>query len=166
MQPDASLGIDVDFPSPTVRNALLFAMQMGSPNEAGPTDKRQVRFVKKGKGVQYFKGAVLQDTATVRRDRDGRPFDPTIKMVTADDEEIKVDVAIEMTEAPPEEVPVGNFRNVKATITLMAEEYAQVKGCKEIIYNTDRYGYAYELEAVGLFDLTFHTVIFYALDES
>jgi hypothetical protein len=166
MQPDASLGISADFPSATVRDALLFAMQMGAPNETGSTDKRQVRFIKKSTGVQYFRGATEVDPATFRRDRDGKPLDPMIRMVTAADEEILVDVAIEMTEAPPEEVPVGNFRNVKATITLMAEEYAQVKGCREVIYNNDRYGYAYELEAIGLFDLTFHTVIFFAQDES
>lgn len=161
-------GIAVNFPSATVRNALLFAMQMGAPNETGPNDKRQVRFLRRNGAIQYFRGDsfVPLELDSFRRDRDGKPLDPTIRMETAEDEEVKVDVAIEVEEATAEELPVGNFRPVKATITIMAEEYAQIVGCREVIYNNDRYGYAYELAANGLFDMTFHTLIFFAIDES
>lgn len=168
MEPSSALGISANFPSGTVRNALLFAMQMGAPNEVSETDKRQVRFLRRNGAVEYFAEGSTTPLAlnAFRRDRDGKPLDPTIRMVTAEDEEILVDVAIELTEATAEEVPVGNFRPVKATITIMAEEYAQIVGCREVIYNNDRYGYAYELDANGLFDMTFHTLIFFAIDES
>lgn len=168
MQPSSSLGLSANFPSATVRNALLFAMQMGAPNEVSEADKRQVRFLRRNGTVQYFRedSIVPLTVGSFRTDRDGKPLDPTIRMETSPDEEVLVDVAIEMEEASAEEVPVGNFRPVKATITLMAEEYAQIVGCREVSYNNDRYGYAYELEANGLFDMTFHTLIFFAIDES
>src|SRR5690606_7624530 len=164
MQP--TVGINVNFPTETVRNALLGAMQMGAPNETGPSDKRRVRFLKRNGAITYWRDGVQLPLDQVRRDRDGKPFDPTISTQVMADEEILKDVAIELTEATAEELPVGNFRPVKATITIMAQEYADIKGCREVSYNNDKYGYAYELEANGLFDLTFHTLIFFAIDES
>jgi hypothetical protein len=168
VQPNSSLGISANFPSADVRNALLFAMQMGAPNEVNEDDKRQVRFLRRNGTVTYYRqgSSVPLALSEFRRDRDGNPLDATIRMETTPDEEILVDVAIDLEEATAEELPVGNFRPVKATITLMAEEYAQIIGCREVIYNNDRYGYAYELTANGLFDLTFHTLIFFAIDES
>lgn len=163
--PDPALGFTATFPSTTVRNAFLFAMQVGKPED----EVRQVRFIKKSAGRTYFKGEVEQFPAPIgnlRLDRDGRPLDPEVRIVQAADEEVNVDVAIELTEATAEEIPVGNFRPVKATVTLMTEEYAQIQGSRELVYNTDRYGFAYELDATGLFDLTVHTLIFYALNES
>jgi hypothetical protein len=165
-QPDASLGISATFPSTDVRNALLFAMQMGSPNEANDSDRRQVRFLRRNGAVTYWRGDTQLTLDEFRRDRDGNPLDATIRMETAPDDEVKVDVAIEVEEASAEELPVGNFRPVKATLTIMGPEYEQIVGCREVIYNNDRYGYAYELAADGLFDLTFHTLIFFAIDES
>lgn len=165
VQPDPALGIAVNFPSATVRNALLFAMQMGKPNQ----EIKQVKFVKKSAGKQYF----LDETevfppplGNLRVDRDGRPLNPDVRLIQGADEEIAVDVAIETTEATAEETPVGNFRPVKATVTLMEEEYQQIKGSQLLRYNEDEYGFTYELDATGLFDMTFHTLIFFALDES
>lgn len=165
MIPDPALGIAANFPSQDVRNAFLFAMQMGKPNDV----LRQVRFVKKAPGRQYFKGEVEQfqpPAGTLRLDRDGRPLDPEVRIVQTPDQEVDVDVAIELTEATADEIPVGNFRPVKATVTLMTQEYALIQGSRELVYNTDRYGFAYELDATGLFDITVHTLIFYALNES
>ena len=173
VQPDPALGFNVAFPSMTVRNGLLFAMQLGSPNEiidvnGNPVEKRRVRFIRRDGAITYYREGSEAPLALseFRRDRDGRPLDPTIRMVKSIDTEVPVDVAIELTEATADELPVGNFRQVKATITLMGQEYEQVKGCRELIYNNDRYGFGYELDAHGLFDLTFHTLLFYAIDES
>jgi len=165
VQPDPALGIAVDFPTETVRNAFLFAMQLGKPNEV----TRQVKFVKRSPGRRYFLDDVEQfqlPLGTLRLDRDGRPLNPQIRIEQTPDAEIPVDVAIELTEATADEIPVGNFRPVKATVTLMSQEYEQIKGCRELAYNNDRYGFGYELDANGLFDLTVHTLIFFALNES
>ena len=63
-------------------------------------------------------------------------------------------------------MPVGNFRQTKAVVTLLDTEYAKVTGCREMNYNGDRYLYGYEPEVNGLFGIDVHTMIFYALDES
>lgn len=165
MQPDPALGIPVNFPTETVRNAFLFAMQLGAPDDA----PRRVRFVKKAPGRRYFLEGEEQfqpPAGTLRLDRDGKPLNPNVTVEQTPDEEIPVDVAIELTEATADEVPVGNFRQVKATVTMMAQEYELIAGCRELLYNKDRYGFAYELDANGLFDLTVHTLIFFAIDES
>ena len=56
----------------------------------------------------------------------------------------RVDCAVEFERADAEELPVGNFRPTKATVTLLDEEYDQVKGARELVYNGDRYVYGYE----------------------
>jgi hypothetical protein len=158
-------GFSAAFPTDTVRNGLLFAMQLGAPNDA----TRKVTFVKKSPGRQYFLGEVEQfqpPLGTLRLDRDGRPLDPNVRVVPTPDQEFTVDVAIELADATADEMPVGNFRPVKATITLMAQEYEQVKGCREIKYNNDRYGFSHELDLLGLFDLDFHVLVFFAINES
>lgn len=165
MQPSANLGLSVNFPSADVRNALLFAMQMGAPNKV----TERVRFVKKAPGRRYFLDDVEQfqpPAGTLRLDRDGKPLNPNVTVEQTPDDEIPLDVAIEITQATAEELPVGSFRPVKAEITMMQEEYDQMAGSRELLYNNDRYGYGYETEAIGLFDMTFHVLIFFAIDES
>ena len=160
--PDPALGITASFDADAFNRAILFAMQMGKPNDV----TRQAVFVKKSEGRTYWLGDVQQDTATIRLDRDGRPFNADIRIEQTPDQDIAVDCAIEVVEANADEVPVGNFRPTKAVVTLLDAQYAQVMGCRELRYNADTYVYGYEPEADGLFDAGIHTMIFYALDES
>jgi hypothetical protein len=164
-QPDPSLGIAVNFPTETVRNALLFAMQMGAPNMSG----REIAFVKKAPGRRYFLDDEEQfqpPLGTLRLDRDGRPLNPEIRVEQTPDDRIVVDAAIEIDDASAEEMPVGKFRPVRATVTLMQQEYDLIQGIKELEYNGDRYGFSHEPEIPALFDLDFHVLVFYAIDES
>lgn len=163
--PNPSLGIAVTFPTATVRNALLFAMQMGRHNTAG----QEVTFIKKGAGRRYFLNGVEQfqpPVGTLRLDRDGKPLNPQIITEQTEDELIAVDCAIEVTDVAADELPVGNFKPVKAEITVMEEEYQQIASCREMTYNGDRYGYSNEPEAPALFDQNFHVLVFYALDDT
>lgn len=162
MQPDPALGINVDFPAETVRNGLLFAMQMGAPNAAS----ERVKFIRKDASLRYYLNDVEVFPPDIKIDRDGRPLNPEIVMVPVEDQEIEVDCAIEIEEVTADETPVGNFRPVRATVTLMQEEYEQVDGCRELAYNNDRYGYGWEPDSIGLFGMNFHVMIFFALDET
>lgn len=159
--PDASLGIGVDFDADAFRNGIRFAMQMGAP----PDEERKAVFVFKSTARSYWKDGV-ELTEQPRIDRDGKPLDPTIKVVEVPGRREQVDCAVEILRADATELPVGNFRPTKAVVTLLDEEYAKIEGCRELIYNADRYLYGYEPEAPGLFDVGTHTIVFYALDES
>lgn len=111
--------------------------------------------------------ANVQLDQTPRLDRDGEPLDPNIEVRRDGSTELEVDAAVEVTPATQEELPpIGNFRPSKITVTLMAQEYVQIQGCKECLYNGDRYQYGFEPEIDGLFDLDVHQIVFFAIEDA
>jgi hypothetical protein len=170
VNPDPALGISADFDGDQFRNAIRFAMQMGTPPEVG----KRASFVFKSTGRTYWKDAGVDDAGdprtiqqmSPRLDRDGKPLDPTIQVINTAPVIKTVDCVVEITRADADELPVGNFRPTKATVTLLDEQYDQVKGCRELLFNGDRYLYGYEPEGLGLFDVGVNTIIFYATDET
>ena len=160
-------GFQVDFPADQFRNAITFAMQMGLPtlpDGSQDPDKRPI-FVPKSTGKKYYMGGT--EIPKPRVDRDGRPLDPTITVVDDQAEPIRdVNCAVEITEVGANEVPVGNFRPTKATVTVLDIEYPKVANCREMIYNGDRFLYDYEPENNGLFSVGVHTLIFFALGDT
>ncbi len=160
VKPSDSLGIPVNFDNESFRQAIRFAMQMGTNPDP---DKRPI-FIRKNQGRTYKKDGVV--IPTPRLDRDGKPFDPEIEVVKAPDERVSVDCAIEVERADAEELPVGNFRPTKVVVTLLDDQYEVVNDCRELIYNGDRYLFGYEPESNGLFEVGVYTMIFYAVDES
>jgi hypothetical protein len=168
VDPNPALGISADFDADLFRNATKFAMQMGT----NPDDTRSAVFLKRGVGATYWKDGV-QLGSTPRLDRDGEPLDPEIEVRNAPDVEVRVgqgaddvDVAIEVERADADELPVGNFRPTKVTVTALDVDYAKIKDCREMIYNGDRYQFGYEPESEGLFEVGVYTMIFYAIDEA
>lgn len=160
---DPSLGFSVDFDAEGFRRAIHFAMEMGAPPD--PSLRATFVFPSTGRTYTSRNGDIL-DPASVRTDRDGRPLDPTIRVTDTPGARIQVDCAVEIVRADADELPVGNFRPTKAVVTLLDEEHDQVKGCRELIYNGDRYLFGYEPDALGLFDVGTFTMIFYAVDET
>lgn len=165
--PSDAFGIPVDFDSEGFRNAIKFSMQMGT----NPDASKVAKFVKKSTARTYWKNDV-QLASPPRLDREGKPLDPDIEVRKAADVEFvsgpgkDVDVALEVTPADAQELPVGNFRPTKVTVTALDVDYAKIKDCRELIYNGDRYLYGYEPESMGLFDVGVYTIIFYAVDET
>lgn len=162
-QPDPALGISVDFPELDFRNGITFAMQMGKPND--PELVPTFGFVATGEKT-YRRGTEVLDPASVRKDRDGRPLDPTIRVFQAPAVRIEVDCAIEVTPVNAEELPVGNFRPSKAEVTVLDTEWQKIRGCRDMKYNGDTYLFAFEPEVNGLFGVDVHTLVFYALKDS
>lgn len=158
--PDSGLGISHGFDATTFKNAIHFAMQMGTP----PDEAKRATFIKKNNTMTYEKDG--DPVLNPRLDRDGLPLDPEIVIIKGTDTEIMVDCAIEIDRADADELPVGSFRPIKAVVTLLDEDYAQVVGSQELRYNGDRYAYGYEPEGLGLFDVGVNTMIFYALQET
>jgi hypothetical protein len=161
MIPDPSLGISAGFDSQGFREAIRFAMQMGTP----PEEARRPKFIKRSNLRTFWKAGV-ELSAPPRMGRNNEPLDPEVEVRVTPPQEFTVDCAVEIDTADADELPVGSFRPTKAVVTLLDEQYAEIEGCKELVYNGDRYLYGYEPENTGLFDVGVHTIIFYALDES
>jgi hypothetical protein len=161
--PDPALGLSATFPTADVRNALLFAMQMGKANDS---NARLKFIITSSDAPTYWQDDVQLDSPP-RLDRDGKPLNPNIEVRKTPDEEVEVDAAVEVAPALPNELPpIGNFRPSKLTVTLMEQEYDQVKEAREVLYNTDRYVYGSEPEIDGLFDLDFHQIVYFAVEDS
>lgn len=158
--PDPALGIAVDFPELEFRNAIAFAMQMGRANAS-----LQPVFVFPSGNRAYYKNGTLLDPPP-RLDRDGRPFDPEVEVRVEPPRSVTVDCAVEIEEVNREELPVGNFRPSKATVTVLDTAHAQITGCREMRYNGDLYLFAFEPEVNGMFGVNVHSMIFYALKDS
>lgn len=158
--PNANLGISASFDATAFQNAIKFAMQMGAPNVLA----KQAVFVFKSTTRTYSKNG--DPVVDPRLDRDGVPLDPEVLVTEGSERLVKVDAAIEIEPADPNEMPVGNFRPTKALVTLLDAEFALVDGCDELRYNGDRYAFGYEPGAFGLFNAGIHQLTFYALDES
>lgn len=159
---DASLGIAANFPADDFRSAIRFAMEMGAP----PAVALRPTFVFASGERAFRKNGVVLAASDVRLDQSGRPLDPEIETVPTPGVRKQVDCAIEITRADANELPVGNFRPTKAIVTLLDDEHEQVKGCRELIYNGDRYLYGYEPDALGMFSVGVFTMIFFAVDEN
>lgn len=157
----SAFGISVNFDDDQFRNAVKFAMELGM----NPDETRRPIFVKRSTTRTYWKDGVQLTTAP-RTDRDGRPLDPDIEVRRDADQEISVDCAVEVTEVSQADLPVGNFRPNRLTVTLLDVDYVQVKDCREVIYNGDRYAFTNEPESEGLFSVGVYTMVFYAIDES
>lgn len=158
VNPNPNLGISAGFDADQFRNAIRFAMEMGTPPDAA----KRAKFIRKNSSERtYTKNG--NPVTNPRLDRDGNPLDPMIVMTVGEDETIEVDCAVEVDRADADELPVGNFRPIKAVVTLLDEEYAQVRGCQELIFNERRFRFSYEPEGLGLFEVGVNTMIFYAL---
>lgn len=154
-------GKNPDFDATRVREALRFAMRMGSPNRRA--DKATFHF--RGVTVWVKNGVVVENP---RLDQDGNPFDPEIHAEVAYPDPVVLDeVAVEFSIAAPEELPVGNFRQTRVELTLLDEEWARVREAIEVsLQGGDRYYISYEKPVIGLFDMDVHQVVCYARDES
>lgn len=162
VQPDPALGIDVDFDADLFRNGIKFAMQMGK----NPDPDRRPYFVLKSTERTFWKNGVQLDEADVRMGRNSEPLDPEVDVRVPEDKLLEVDCAVEPHEAQAGESQVGSFKPTRLTITMLDVDYAQVIGCKELLYNGDRYVYDQEVEAPGLFDVAVHVMTYKAWDES
>lgn len=159
---DPALGISVDFPETDFRNAISFAMQMGAP----PDLNAQAVFVFKSTGRTYMQNG--SPVLNPRLDRDGRPLDPEVAVVEIPGVQVKADcaIAMESSQGIQGEGPVGQFPTTRAVVTLIDDQYAKVKGCREMIFDGDHYLFGYERDVVGLFAVGVYTLVFNVIDEN
>jgi hypothetical protein len=153
-------GSSSSFDAGKFRGAIEAAMDMGAP----PDPARRPVFVFPSSGRGYVKnGAPVLNPVL---DMDGRPLDPGVRVVDVPGDQVSVPCAVQIMKADAEEIPVGNFRPTKAIVTMLDLAHAMVQGCREMIYNGDRYVFGYEPEALGMFEVGVFVMVFYAAGES
>lgn len=155
---------------PTVfRDGILQAMLIGEP----PNEEDKPKFVVPASGaVAYSRDGVTLDPASVRLDPQGRPLDPTIKALRPEPQLVYVPCAVEFTPANREELPVGNFRPTKLTVTVLDEDttgtalFDQVKDASDVIAGGDTYMIAYRPPPYGMGPVTIYTMVAFARQET
>ena len=153
-----------------VRQAIQFAMRMGSPNRL------------EDKATFYFRQTrVWRDPSTAspdepdgevvvspRLDQDGNPFNPDLKLHLEGKAPVVLDeVAVEFAIARPEELEVGSIRPTRVEITILDEQWRGISDAIEVsLQSGDRYYISYEKPVIGLFEMDVHQLVCYAKDES
>lgn len=153
-------GTNSNFNAREVRDALQFAMKMGSPNKVW--DKATFYFRQTRVWVDAS-GAVVENP---RLDQDGNPFDPNLHAeLTGRDPEVLDHVAVDFQLARPEELEVGSFRPTRVEITILDEDWEKIEEAIEVtLVGGDRYYISYEKPVTGLFDMDVHELVCYARD--
>jgi hypothetical protein len=161
--PDGSLiSTPVQFDSDMFKNAIRFAMQMGTP----PDPDNAPLFIFDSTAPTYWRNG-SQLMTSPRLDRDGKPIDPSVEVRETPGTEVSVDcsVSLHQTRYIQDELPVGFLGGTVASVTVLGEQYALIAGCKHMIFNGDTYVFSHENNS-GLFDVAVHNMIFYSKDEN
>jgi hypothetical protein len=142
--------VPAGFDPAAIRAGLLKAMVFGKPAR----ESDQALFV--------IPAATVVDDG---EDDEGVSFDPTDRDVVAP-RELRVDCAVEYVDATGSMETAGVITPSKVIITLLDEEYQQVKGFSHVIAGGDTYRYSKTPPPDGLGTMTIWTVICVADDET
>jgi hypothetical protein len=148
-------GTDTRFDAAQFREAIQFAMSMGSPAETAD----QVT----------FRWNTKDDYASDEEDNTGRPWDWT-STPTADnsvDDVILTNVAVEYRSGLGDltSKAIGQFDNPAAVVTVLDEDYASIVGADEVLLGQNTYVIDYVTQ-VGLFEVDVYQIHTTARDES
>lgn len=156
-------GTDSRFDSGRFNEAIRFAMGMGAP--VRPEDR----------ATFYFRRKRTYPAGT-RLDQEGKPLNSSVQAEYVEPDPLVLEhVAIESNVASPEELPVGARIPTRVVITMLADEYQQIKtraaeGSEEFAYEVelggDRYRIGYRPPPLALFDAGVHQLVCFAMEES
>lgn len=146
-------GIPAGFDASAFRNAVKFAMQMGSPTSTPQKVTFQWRVLK-----EYAKEDVID-----------RPYDWTSNPTsTTAHTDVVVDCAVEFGRVAgniTERNPVGDFDSVRAIITVLDVDYVLIAGADYVSIGGDQYVIEY-VQPMALFDVDVYQIHAVAVDES
>jgi hypothetical protein len=143
-------GSSADFDGDEFRTNIRMVMELG----AAPKSSEQVIFC--------FPKQLIYNRPT---DDENTPFDPTATVTQSPRREVRVPCAVEWIDHEGETVPFGTVTATKLNITLLDEEYDQVKGCSYVIAGGDKYLYRRTAPPVGLYDVGVYQMVFVAENE-
>src|SRR5438309_2807566 len=117
-------GRNSGFDARAFRQNIRFVMQMGTP----PLEGEQAAF--------YFPSQLVYNTPV---DADDVPFDPSATVTRIVPPAVKVPCAVEYKDVNGELTDFGVITPSKASITLLDEDYAKVKGCSYVVLRGEKF---------------------------
>lgn len=138
-------GSDPGFNSGEFREAIRFAMKMG----AAPDEEAQVYF--------HFANTLVYNRPV---DGSNTPFDPSATVTTAALPPVQVDCAVEYFDSENQPTAFGLLAPSRVAITLLDDDYEQVKDCAYVVIHGDRYDYRRTEPPSGLFDVGIYVMYF------
>lgn len=144
-------GTNAGFNAAEFRDGIHLAMQMGAALDAG----ERVTF--------HFPTTV---TNAAPADGAAVPFDPTATPTKATTPPVQVDCAVEYFDAENQPTSFGLLAPSRLAITLLDEEYEQVKGCAYVVVHGDRYNYRRTEPPSALFDVGLYVMHFTSPSET
>ena len=149
-------GLNPGFRATDFRGAVRFLAQMAAPT------------VVQDQAVFLFTEEVVYDSPV---DAEDVPFDPAARPVLASGGQpaprtsATVPCLVEYHDALNEPVPFGQVAPTRLAVTLLDEDYAQVKEARTIRVGGERYDYQHTEVPKGLFDVTLWRMWFVAEGE-
>lgn len=139
------------FSSAQFKDAIHLAMQMG----AAPDPADQVKF--------HFPSQLVFNGSA-----DGQevPFDPTATVTSTTPTPVHVDCAIEYLDYEDQVTSFGLMAPTRVALTLLDDDYEQVKDCSYVVIGGDRYDYRRTEPPAGLFDVGLYVMHFTARNET
>lgn len=143
-------GSSNSFKPDTFRAAIRSAMTMGTP----PDTDYQMRF--------HWNP---DRTTAATRDGEGIPFDPTAVITSTTQPSTTVACAVEYLDAAGQPSPFGSIVPSRIRVTLLDEEYEQVKDADYVVIGGDRYLRHHEPPSYGLYEVGVHQILYVAENE-
>lgn len=144
-------GQNSGFDARAFRQNIRFVMAMGAP----PSEGEQATF--------YFPSQLVYNANT---DAEDVPFDPNATVTRVIPPSVRVPCAVEYKDVNGELTDFGVITPSKASITLLDEDYAQVKGCAYVVLRGEKFAYRSTEYPTGLFDVGVYVMHFVAEDAS
>lgn len=142
-------GTNAGFNADAFRTGIRFAMNMGAP----PNEDERATF--------YFSSQLIYNRPV---DEDNVPFDPASTVTRNIPDPVQIACAVEFFDANGVPTNFGDLVPSKATVTLLDEEYAQVKDAIGVMLRGEKYLYKSTEMPTGLFDVGIYTMHFVAED--
>lgn len=144
-------GTNPGFDSAAFVSGIHFAMEMGAP----PDDSQRVTF--------YFPSVVTWDSNV---DGDNVAFDPDATPTVVGQRKVQVPCAVQYFDRDGNELAFGDVATTKLILTLLGEDYDQVKGCEYVVASGDRYNVKRQPPTMGIFNVAVNQIIADAIDEN
>jgi hypothetical protein len=139
-------GASPRFNAAKFRTGIRGAMEMGTPS--GSAERITFHFAP-------------TTTTTATHDGAGVPFDPSEHQTVTPAPAVTATCVVEFFDAGGEAfTPFGVTRPARVVVSLFEDEYAVVRTASHVTIRGDLYGFSHEPPAFGLFDVTFHQLVY------